>query len=406
MQHHWAIGWTALAWILAIAWGRQAILVLAGMPRLVDLTESDCPALGEVQDTDEYHLTVIVPACNEEARLGATLQSLASSTGIRLQIVVIDDRSTDRTGEIADQFAEEYRSRGGAHCIEVVHNRTLPRGWLGKTHAMQSASERARAPWILFTDADTVFAPDALQRALSYAAAVKADHFVLMPTVVCTTVLENAMVAVMHSLGQWVNRYWKVGEKDAKDFLGVGGFNLVRTKVFQSVGGFTPLRLEVVEDMSFGWMVKRAGYRSCVVAGPGLVKIRWIEGAFGIVRNIEKNGFSIFRYRAWLCLLACLALLIDIFVPLGAIAMGGWATAAGLAMYFALGIIFQANRKVHPIPPVAAVLFAPCTAILCFGFVRSMMLTLHNKGVSWRGTRYTLAELRENAVPWNAVHWK
>lgn len=400
MQHVWVDVFTGIAWILSIAWVWQALVVFLGMRRLVDLSETDVTSLDNAVSENGYHLTVIVPACNEEQQIRATLDSLISATGVRLQIVVVDDRSTDGTGEILDRFAAECRCSGSQHSVDVLHIDTLPDGWLGKTYAMQRASELAQAPWILFTDADMVFAPEALERALSCALRMRSDHFVLLPTLICNSILESAMTSSIHALSQWITHHWKVSEPDAKDFIGVGGFNMIRTEVFRSLGGFAPIRMEVIEDMSLGWMVKRAGYRSTFVVGPGLVKIRWIEGAFGVTRNIEKNGFSLFRYRAWLCMLACVGLLVDIVVPLGAIAMGGWALAAGLTTHLALGFIFYANRKLNRLNPIAVVLFAPCAAIICFGFARSMVLTLKNKGIRWRGTQYPLSDLRQNAASW------
>ncbi|MGB6192862.1 MAG: glycosyltransferase [Terracidiphilus sp.] len=391
----------ALTWMLALAWLAHAIAVVRGMRRLVDLAETDAGSPASLTGDGDFDLTVVVPACNEEKTIGAALASLAASTGIRLQIVAVDDRSTDQTGAIMDHAAFEHRSGPGPHLVEVLHIRDLPAGWLGKTHAMQRAAEHAKAPWLLFTDADVVFAPEALQRVTRCALAMQADHFVLVPSLIFHGVSESAMLASIHALTQWITRYWKVADPRARDFLGVGGFNMVRADVFRSLGGFAPLRMEVIEDMSLGWMVKRAGYRSCVATGPGLAQIRWLAGPFSIVSNIEKNGFAGFRYKSWLCLAACLGILIDAVLPLAAMAMGGAALAAGITIYASLGVIFHANRKVLPIHPLAVIFFAPCLLVLCFAFLRSMLLTLGKGGITWRGTRYPLSELRKNAAPWN-----
>ncbi len=391
----------AFAWMLALAWVGQAIAVWRGMRRLVDLAENDAASRAPFTADSDFDLTVVVPACNEEKTIGATLASLAASTGIRLQIIAVDDRSTDQTGAILDQLALEHRSGPGPHAIEVVHIRDLPAGWLGKTHAMQRATENAKTSWLLFTDADVVFAPEALQRAMRCALATQADHFVLVPSLIFHSVSERAMLASIHALTQWMTRYWKVADPRARDFLGVGGFNMVRADVFRSLGGFLPLRMEVIEDMSLAWMVKRAGYHSRIATGPGLVQIRWLEGPFSIVRNIEKNGFAGFRYRSWLCVAACLGIVINAVLPLAAMAMGGAALAAGITIYASLGVIFHANRKMLPIHPLAVIFFAPCLLVLCFAFLRSMLLALARGGITWRGTRYPLADLRKNAARWN-----
>lgn len=407
MHPNWVVAFSLFAWMLAVAWVRQAVAVILGMRRLTDLTTAEFtlppagwPARGN------FDLTVVVPACNEEQAIGATLASLTASVGIRLQIIAVDDRSTDRTGVIMDDFVAQQSvvaggRSGGEHRIEILHNGALPDGWLGKTHALQLAAQRAEAPWLLFTDADVVFAAEALERAMRCAMAIEADHFVLAPSLTFYRTSERAMLASIHALTQWVSRPWKVSDPRARDFMGVGGFNMVRRDVFESLGGFAPLKMEVIEDMSLGWMVKRAGYRSCLATGPGLVKIRWLEGALGIVGNLEKNGFAGFRYKSWLCVLACVAVVVHGVVPLVAMAMGGWALAAGVVTYAALGVIFHANRRVLQIHPLGAVWFAPCALVFCFAFARSMAITLRSGGITWRGTHYPLAELKRNAARWN-----
>lgn len=400
MSHTWTVVLTTSVWILALAWLRQSVIVAVGMRRLPHVGPATAIPPVNARRPDEFDLTVIVPACNEEASIAASLASLVSSKGIRLQIIAVNDRSTDGTAEIMNRFAAGQASSADAHSIQVLHIGSLPTGWLGKTHAMHLAAEQARSPWILFTDADVLFAPDALCRILTCADALGSDHFVMVPTHIHQGFSEAVMMAVMHALDQWAVRYWKVSEPGSKEFLGVGGFNMIRREAFRALGGFSRLRLEVIEDMSLGWMVKRAGYRSQVALGHGLVRIRWIEGAFGVVRNIEKNGFAMFRFRGWLCILAIFGLLIQIVLPLAGIAIGGWARVAGLLIYAAIGAVFYFNRKIEPTPPLAAIFFAPCVAILCIGFARSMFLTLWRDGVIWRGTHYKLAELREGAASW------
>jgi glycosyltransferase involved in cell wall biosynthesis len=388
------------SWMLALGWLRQAISVLKGMPHLPDLTRIDAAALPPLPPSEGAHLTVVVPACNEEESIQATLRSLLASTGLRLEIVAVDDRSTDRTGVLMDQVAAEAVTCEGQHRLRVIHNSELPAGWLGKPHALHLGAQQATAPWLLFTDGDLLFAPQALELALRQAIAGHVDHLMLVPSLIRKSIGEAAMQATVQALVQWSIRLWKVADPGAKDFFGVGGFNLVRAEVFNKLGGFAALRMEVVEDFSFGRMVKRAGYRSCVTVGPDLLRIRWIQGAYGIVANVEKNGFAVFRYRLWVSLLACLGIAVQAVLPLAAILAGGWALPAGLLTYASIALAFYANRRLNGVSPAAAVLFAPSAAIAGYGFLRSVVLTLAHNGVTWRGTHYPLADLRRNAVPW------
>src|SRR5206468_12168503 len=159
------------------------------------------------------------------------------------------------------EVAKEAATAGGPHTMRVLHVSELPSGWLGKPHAMAIAARQARSQWLLFTDGDVLFHQRALAIALHEAQARNADHLVLTPTVILKTAGEKAMLATMNALSQWMIRLWKVSDQRAKDYIGVGAFNLIRREVYEKLGGFEALRMEVLDDLRMGWMIKRAGYR-------------------------------------------------------------------------------------------------------------------------------------------------
>jgi len=368
--------------------------VVHGMATLPDVSSSEEP---KSFATDEDRITVIVSARDEEAAIGATLRSLLASTGVRLQIIAVDDRSTDGTGVCMEDMAAETAALGGRHTLQVLHVDVLPSGWLGKPHAMAMAAKHARSPWLLFTDGDVLFQPQALEIALRAAEAHNADHLVLTPTVILTTAAERAMLATMNALSQWMIRLWKVSDPRAKDYIGVGAFNLIRRDVYEKLGGFEALRMEVLDDLRMGWMIKRAGYRQCVVLGPDLVRLRWLHSALGVVHLAEKNGFAAYRYNVALTLLAGLGLAAIALLPLITIVTGGWALVAGLLSYVAVALTFWGNRKVTAAPAWLAILYAPATLVVLYALMRSMTLALVRKGIDWRGTRYSLSEIRRYA---------
>ena len=385
---------TALSWLLAVVWLVHAITVVKGMATLPDVSSSEEP---KSFTTDEDQITVIVPARDEEAAIGATLRSLLASKGVRLQIIAVNDRSTDRTGVRMEDMAAETAANGGRHTLQVLHVDALPSGWLGKPHAMAMAAKHARSPWLLFTDGDVLFQQQALEIALRAAEAHNADHMVLTPTVIITTAAERAMLATMNALSQWMIRLWKVSDPRAKDYIGVGAFNLIRRDVYEKLGGFEALRMEVLDDLRMGWMIKRAGYRQCVILGPDLVRLRWLHSALGVVHLAEKNGFAAYRYNVAVTLLAGLGLAAIALLPLIAIVTGGLALVAGLLSYVAVALTFWGNRKVTAAPAWLAILYAPATLVVLYALLRSMTLALVRKGIDWRGTRYSLSEIRRYA---------
>lgn len=388
-----------IAWLIALNWLYRSVTALRGIRSVLDLTEIDKNQFPPLPPGNSPDVTVIVPARDEQQSIESCLESLLRSEGVRAQIVAINDRSSDRTGELMDAAASG--SKNGTNTIEVIHNRDLPAGWLGKPHALALGVARAQAPWLLFTDGDVIFAPDAVGLALRTAIKTGSDHFVLVPTLTHEGLLAAGVQGSIQALGQWAARMWKVQDPKAKDFFGVGGFNLLRSDALQAFGGMNRLRMEIVEDISLGWLAKKElRRRSMMVLGPGLVKIPWIQGPLGIIRLLEKNAFAGNRYSIAVTIAASVLLILQAAVPLLALTAGPWGVAACLTLYVSVAISFHANRKLNGISPFLAILYAPAVLILAWSFLRSMCLTIRRGGVIWRGTLYPIAELKRAMIPW------
>jgi hypothetical protein len=303
-----------------------------------------------------------------------------------------------------DRLSESRPSqRTSGSRLQVLHIEHLPAGWLGKTHAMWRGAQITTGDWILFTDADVVFRPDALRRAIAYAEREKADHAVLFPTMVMSSAGERMMIAFFQSQFVFARLPWKVSDPTSRDAIGVGAFNLIRRQVYERIGTYERMRLEILDDMRLGEIVKQEGFRQRVAFGRGLLRLRWVFGAYGMVRNLTKNGFAILRFNVWFLLLAvCGVLLVNVGPYVGAMFAPGWARA-GFGVALATLIAIYVGMSWHSDVPPYYVLLHPIGALLfCYALVRSAVLTLLHDGVDWRGTQYSLAELREfrREQPW------
>lgn len=390
-------------WALALGWCWQLGQWLRNLSRVPDLTELPPDSLPSLSAAGP-HLTVVVPACNEQESIEATLRSLLASQEVRLQIIAVDDRSTDRTGQIVDEVMNEIAvhapADGSTHTLQVLHIGELPAGWLGKPHALAAGARLAQSDWILFTDGDVLFAPQAVALALGFALAEQADHLVLMPGLTAKSHGEAAMLGAIYALSTWMLRLWRIADPSARDSLGVGAFNLVRRRSFEALGGFTTLRMEVLEDLCLGSMLKRAGYCQRVALGPGLATVRWSKGAWGVVRNLEKNLFALYRYRVSLTLFGCLLLAVQIALPLAAIFSwhaGSWTRVAAVVLYAAVAGLYIITRRVTRVSPAYVLLYPVAVSVLLFAQLRSMALALARGGILWRDTFYSLKELRTHA---------
>jgi len=408
--------WTLLYWItgllLTLIWLVPALQLALHFSDVADLTQ---PGWNPPQDSPLPSLTIVVPARNEEAEIEAALRSLLQLNYPRYQVVAVNDRSTDQTGAIMERLAAEPASAGK---LRVIHVRDLPSGWLGKVHAMWLGSQgnalrtngalrdaaQANAPqqtgsdWLLFTDADCVFHPDTLRRAIHYATKTETDHLVLFPTAHMKTLGESMMIGFPQVMSSFAMRPWKVRDPKARDHIGVGAFNLIRRSAYEAIGTYEKLRLEVVDDLKLGESIKKAGLRQDVVFGRELVSLRWAVGAAGVVANLEKNLFAFLQFRISLVLAVCaLTFFLCVCPFLGVFLAPGWAKVAFAAAVALIALVYALSGRLMG---TSALLFLTCPiAALVFEFatLQSAFLALRDGAITWRGTKYSLAELKKKS---------
>jgi len=383
--------------ILAVIWIWRLLDCAIGMRSVADLSHQEWDRPAAVRAP---RVSVIVPARNEEACLEQALTSLLQLDYPQYEIIAVNDRSTDRTGEIMERVANLAENTPGSRGrLRVMHIDKLPEGWLGKTHAMWTASERTSGEWLLFTDADVIFRADSLRRVMAYANDTGADHIVLFPTMVMKSSGERMMNAFFFTLFVFGPRPWKVADPNARDHIGVGAFNLIRRSAYEGIGSYRALRLEVIDDMKLGKAVKEHHFAQRSAFGPGLLCLRWAQGAMGVVHNLTKNFFALMLFQWPRTLASCLVLLFLNLGPfLGIIFAPGWATAGYAGAFLAIAALYVGISRKIEISPAYVLLHPVSTLLLVYTILRSMFVTLWHGGVVWRGTIYPLKELRKGTT--------
>jgi glycosyltransferase involved in cell wall biosynthesis len=404
--------------VLALAWFSRIVDAALGMPSVGDVSRPEWDR-NPVSAAGNPRVSIIVPARNEEETIGQSLNALLALDYDNYEVIAVNDRSIDRTGEIMDSLRKnphfwQHRpevghtnahppaknaGRVGQPGYFVIHHSELPPGWLGKTHAMWTAANQATGDWLLFTDADVLFKPESVRRALVYAEAERADHLVVFPRMIMKRPDEFMMIAFFQTMFVFGHRPWKVADPNTRDHMGVGAFNLVRRSVYDAVGTYEALRMEVVDDMKLGKVVKNAGFAQRNVFGGDLISIRWARGARGVVNNLTKNFFAVLSFQSWRTILSAIALVFINLGPfLGILLAHGWARlpfAIALGSMFAIYVGMSWRSSV---PPYYFLLHPVSTVLFTYTLLRSMVLTLWHDGIEWRGTKYPLEELRKGIV--------
>jgi glycosyltransferase involved in cell wall biosynthesis len=393
---HWIAGT-----ILALGWFSRIVDAAIGMPSVANIStrEWDRRLVATTEKVSgNPRVSIIVPARNEEQDIEQSLTRLLELDYNNYEVIAVNDRSTDRTGEIMERVAAN-RSVGTTGRLRVIYHQELPSGWLGKTHAMWTATNQATGDWLLFTDADVLFKPDSLRRAVAYAEAERADHLVLFPQMIMKRPGEYMMIAFFQTMFVFGHRPWKVADPKSKDHMGVGAFNLIRRSVYQSVGTYEALRMEVLDDMKLGKVVKNAGFSQRVVFGDDLISIRWARGARGVVDNLTKNFFAVLSFQWTRTVISAFGLAFLNLMPfLGIWLAPGWerlpyAIALGSMFSIYVGMSWRSG-----VPAYYFLLHPVSTALFVYTLLLSMFHALWNDGIIWRGTRYPLEELRKGMV--------
>lgn len=336
-------------------------------------------------------VTVVIPARDEAATVRASVDSLLRQDYPDLRLVLIDDRSTDGTGQIMDELAAAHPGRVGMLSVEY-----LPPGWLGKNHALWLGASRAEGDWLLFTDADVIFEPTCVRRAVTYAVVQGLDHLTLFTGLVTSGYWLQAFIAFYQYTFLSSQLPYLATYPRTRVGVGLGAFNLVRRTAYERAGTFAAVSLRPDEDMRFGVRVKRVGLRQGVLCGAGLLRQEWYPSLGAALMGLEKGLFAGLGYSVPRVVSIVGALLFLAVCPYLLV----W-HATGRARWRHLGAItFQSagvvavNRQLggaggHVVPalPVAAVLF-------CYAVMRSCVRALIAGGVRWRGTLYPLAQLR------------
>ena len=337
-------------------------------------------------------VSIIVPARDEAAAVEEGLRSLLSLDYPRYEVIAIDDRSTDGTGEIMDRVAA-----GNARC-RVLHLTELPPGWLGKNHANMQGARLARGEYLLFTDGDVVFRPPILRHALKFMQGRGLDHLALFPETPAANFWQSLLMNHFVVLFAILTRYPLARIRRLRfAYVGIGAFNLVRRSAYLAVGTHERLRLEVADDLILGKLLKQAGFAQDVLDGRPLAWVRWQTGLRGMIGGLEKNAFAGTRYSLVVATLGVLSQLLLAVVPPLLIILGPARLPAAVLCAIMVGNaalttrITRSSLLVPPFYAVAQVLFAYIIA-------RSTYVTLRDRGVTWRGTFYPLAELRKSMV--------
>ncbi len=332
-------------------------------------------------------VSVIIPARNEQANLGACLDSLTAQTGVDFEIIVVDDHSWDRTRQIAEACLCGSGLRPG----KVISAPALPEGCSGKCNAAQSGADAARGEWLLFTDADTVHLPGSLERALREAREYNVELLSYSPAQEVHGPIENAIMPVIYAELAMTYRPKEVCDPASPAAAANGQYLLISRSAYDAVGGHAAVSQTLLEDVALAQAVKRSGRRLRFRFGGNAVRTRMYRTWPDLREGWTKNLALLFPHTSRLAALRAAEFLV---------AAGGMAAVvAGVArkkpILVAAGLsaavpasagFFRRLRKAHS-GPLATALSPLGLPLFVYLLLRSRLHYKRNQ-VSWKGRTY------------------
>ncbi len=374
--------------LIALFWLTYGLKVAYGAARLPWLKK--CPPAANDRCPS---ISLIFAARDEQEKLPAALATLIAIDYPRLEIIAVNDRSTDATTRILDEFAATHDR------LKVVHVGELPAGWLGKPHALQKAYESSTGDYLVFTDADVKFHPDALRRVISLVRERQLDHLTLFGDVERSNFWDTLLITFFGMGFQLATDSYQVSNPNSHSYAGIGAFQILKRSAYESIGTHRRLAMEVVDDMKLGKLVKLAGFRSGIAIAQDTVSVEWHLGLSNLVHGLEKNFFAAAQFSPVLAAGQSLSLLVFNVLPFAGLLFGRGGVRLFCAIAVLIALCFHAGvdivMRVSPLYcftlPIGAILFA-------FILLRSMIITLRQGGIIWRGTFYPLDDLRRGSV--------
>lgn len=232
-------------------------------------------------------VSVLVPARNEEKNIQKCVMSLLQSDYSRMEIVVLDDNSKDRTYEIMKKLS------AGKERLRIIRGKRLPSGWTGKNWSCHQLAHVAKGDWFLFTDADTLHQPQSISVALASAKKAKADFLTLIPGLVAKTWSEKLFMPIIHFAFLVLVPFKLINySKDARISLGIGPFLLVERNFYFSCGGHESVKGKIVDDMALAKRVKEKEGKISVIDGTRIMNVRFYTSFKDVWKGFSKNCYE------------------------------------------------------------------------------------------------------------------
>jgi glycosyltransferase involved in cell wall biosynthesis len=340
-------------------------------------------------------VTIIIPAKDEGERIRQCLASVLAQDYSQFDVLAVDDRSSDVTGQVMDEMAAADPR------MKVLHIAELPIGWTGKNHALFRAASCAQGQWLLFIDSDVILQPAALSTTLRVAISRRYDMLSLILRQETRGIWESALVPIASAA---IGSAYMIGLSNSESnnyYFGNGQYMLFNRKIYDQIGGHEAVKTQFNEDMALTRLMKQLRLRPRIAWGADLGSVRMYDSLPNIMKGWSRIFFGCGSGSPWRSLAVMLFILIGGYSAFIAAAWGvyrvghpvglcngiPWLAAAAIhwtLMTVQIGMTFRwmGGRAIY-----AAASFITGLFILAI-LAHAVWMCITGR-VHWRGTSYS-----------------
>lgn len=372
------------AWSMLLLWVGVSVYLLVQSRKVILLRH-----VSPLPDDAQPSVVVIIAVKDEELEVEAALRSVCNLTYRNYRILVINDRSTDNTPAILEKMVK-LDSR-----LSLITINELEKGWLGKNYALYKGYQASSEEWLLFTDADVTFAPEALNKAMNLVLENKLDHLTVLPQV---TSQSSLFMSVMNTFALMLEvklRPWDVSDPSSKASMGVGAFNLVRKSAYEKAGTHSVISLRPDDDLKLGERIKKAHFRQEVAYGNGEIWLQWYTSLSHFINGLMKNTFSVANYNLFIALGMALSTFLLVVLPMPLLLLSGLPHILMAMVILLAQVSVMVSKKGLTARWWHALVIPFAGLVMVYIIIRSAILTLQQGGIYWRDSFYPLTELKK-----------
>ncbi len=333
-------------------------------------------------------ISLIIPVCNEAHTISDAANTLLSMCYDDLELIFVNDRSTDGTDCILKKLAEANPQ------IKVLNITQLPKGWLGKVHACHQGMQIASGDWILFSDADVHYGKLALKKAIVHVQKNQLDFLSVIPGVTGKSLITKVLLGqILHYFTLYTN-FSRINDR-TYPVAAHGAFLLVKKEAYLMSRGFEWIKMEILDDVGFATEMKYSGAKVDTLYGKEEVEFEWYKSISEVIKGFEKNLFAGFEY-SWTNVIGINILLILIFLSYTLLPLFVNIQYSIILWSAILAFVISSQMVIKCIinlPKLSIFLFPLTILFLPLITLRSAIICHRNKGILWRGTHYSLDNL-------------